>query len=387
MATIHAQNVHQVPGILGLYDKGSDITPVQYSGGAYDPDDDRIIMAPMGLANHAGGTWHYIDCRTDTIVEYSHGDALGDISATAYNGAVYCPTQRRVYFMPWFQGQKADLHFWDCTSKEIKTYTKLASMITACGGGVYSPTQDRIYIIPGNQSGQPNWHYIDCTDHTDQNTAVMVQYAHGVSAPTGGYIGGCYDATNNRIYMAPDESSGEATWHYIDCSDGSVVPYTHGKTDLVDDGYQGAVYDPYNDRIYFVPFNQAREDFWHYVDCATGDIVSYANNMSGNDDPYMGGAYSPTDNCIYFTPTVAATNATWTYINCYDGSVGSIFVPAGYVSASTAYQGSVYSPLNNCVYHIPYSNLSKRLLHKMVSKGVSDHSRAIAIHLSFSNSI
>ena len=55
-----------------------------------------------------------------------------------------------------------------------------------------------------------------------------------------------------------------ANWHYIDCSDGSVVAYAHGVTAGIG-AYFGGVYSPTQNRIYLVPGNQADETKWHYI--------------------------------------------------------------------------------------------------------------------------
>src|SRR5690242_6515210 len=46
---------------------------------------------------------------------------------------------------------------------KVGTYTHGITAVTlAYSGAVFSPTQNRIYLIPYAQANQTNWHYIDC---------------------------------------------------------------------------------------------------------------------------------------------------------------------------------------------------------------------------------
>ena len=177
-------------------------------------------------------------------------------------------------------------------------------------GGVYSPTQNRIYLVPLAQSNQTSWHYIDCT------TGTVVAYTHGATVITSGYAGGVYSPTQNRIYLVPYFQSNQTSWHYIDCATGTVVAYTHGAT-VVATGYAGGVYSPTQNRIYLVPYSQSNQTSWHYIDCATGTVVAYTHGATVIASGYYGGVYSPTQNRIYLVPYSQSNQTSWHYIQEY----------------------------------------------------------------------
>ncbi len=134
-------------------------------------------------------------------------------------------------------------------------------------GGVYCPTQNRIYLMPYAQANQANWHYIDCSDGS------VNAYAHGVTAVNSAYIGGVYSPTENKIYFVPLAQANQANWHYIDCSDGSANAYAHGAT-AVASAYLGGAYSPTQDRIYFAPFVQGAQASWHFIQIFGDGIIS-----------------------------------------------------------------------------------------------------------------
>ena len=92
----------------------------------------------------------------------------------------------------------------------------------------------------------------------------VCQFAHGVAAVPGAYRGGVYSPTQNRIYLVPYMQSNQTNWHYIDCSNGTVVAYAHGVTAVVY-AYAGGVYSPTQNRIYLVPCGQSNQTNWHYL--------------------------------------------------------------------------------------------------------------------------
>ena len=261
--------------------------------------------------------WHYIDCSDGSVVAYAHGLG-GDTPVIAgYIGGVYSPAQNRIYLVPRNQSDVANWHYIDCSDGSVVAYAHgVTAGIGAYFGGVYSPTQNRIYLVPHSQSDVVNWHYIDCSDGS------VVTYAHGLGGNTpvnAGYQGGVYSPTQNRIYLVPYSQSNVANWHYIDCSDGSVVAYAHGlggDTPVIA-GYIGGVYSPAQNRIYLVPRNQSDVANWHYIDCSDGSVVAYAHGVTAGIGAYFGGVYSPTQNRIYLVPGNQADETKWHYIQEY----------------------------------------------------------------------
>ena len=71
----------------------------------------------------------------------------------------------------------------------------------------------------------------------------------------------------------PGAQSTAVLWHYIDCTNGSVVAYTHGAT-VVATGYWGGGYSPLQNRVIFVPYTQSTAVVYHYNDADPG-IGSY----------------------------------------------------------------------------------------------------------------
>lgn len=226
-------------------------------------------------------------------------------------------------------------------------YTHGATAVAdAYQGGVYSPTQNRIYMVPRAQGDQTNWHYIDCSDSS------IVAYAHGVTAVSDAYSGGVYSPTQNRIYFVPQAQGNQTNWHYVDCSDGSVVAYAHGVT-AVADAYDGAAYSPTEDRIYFCPASQNSQTNWHYIDCSdpvdTTMVNAYAHGLTGLS-VMRGACYSPAEDKIYFIPCNTSTNAV--YIDCSDGSANAITPPT--TSGNDRWWGGRYSPTENRIYLVPF---------------------------------
>ena len=60
----------------------------------------------------------------------------------------------------------------------------------------------------------------------------ITPYVPGVTAVNNAYAGACYSPAQNRIYFAPYSQGNQATWHYIDCNTGNVIPYTTGVSPL-----------------------------------------------------------------------------------------------------------------------------------------------------------
>jgi hypothetical protein len=232
---------------------GANITDFAYNGGVYSPTENRIYFIPAFISRLTA--WHYVNCDTGTIVEYTHGYLLDEIEFNAFRG------------------------------------------------GCYSPTENKIYLIPYGIADTSNWYYIDCSGVTDSN--LIVSYTHSLSTlpVNNAYEGGVYSPTQNRIYMVPLGQADQLKWHYIDCNNGSVNEYsnTSGITNDSIENYNYGVYSPVDNRIYFCPNNSSGDPVWHYINCDNGTIGSYTHNINtSNIGTSIGGIFSPTENKIYF---------------------------------------------------------------------------------------
>jgi hypothetical protein len=225
-------------------------------------------------------------------------------------------------------------------------------------GGVYSPSQNRIYFCPAAQATAvfDNWHYIDC------NTGAVVPY-ESVTKVTGvgttkrdSYDGGVFDPVRNRIYFTPYAQSNFDDWHYIDCNNGAIGKITK-PTVVGANAYRGGgSYSPTQQRIYFPPYVQGNENIWHYIDCVTATTVAFdspnvANPGSVVNTAYWGSVYSPTQNRIYLVPFSQFNQPTWHYIDCNDGTVVGYAAPSAEMVGN--YIGGVYSPTQNRIYFVP----------------------------------
>ena len=342
-----------------------------YRGAVYSPTQNRIYLIPFNQGDVA--KWHYVDCNDGSIVAYSHG-----ITAVngAYVGGVYSPTQNRIYLIPYGQADVVNWHYIDCDDGSVNAYAHgLGADIPvdmAYIGGVYSPNQNRIYLVPYTQGNQAKWHYIDCSDGT------VVAYTHGATAVSGAYQGGVYSPTQDRIYFVPYSQADQTNWHFVDCSDGSIDAYAHGLAgDTPGAGaYIGGVYSPTQNRIYFVPHFQADVAKWHYIDCSGGSAVAYVHGATAGNGAYAGGVYSPTQDKIYFVPYIQANNATWHYMDCSDGSV--VAYTHGATVDSFGYFGGIYSPTQNEIYFAPYKAANDAAWHVVKEFSLAEISPSIA---------
>ena len=333
------------------------------------------------------GVNNYIQTLLSQIYAFSGANSYSRtaiVANSAYIGAVYSPTQNRIYFVPYSQGTAfigpapgnltENWHYIDCNTGTVGTYLNPnISVSSAYWGGVYSPTQNRIYFAPYNQGaafpGNPNtqfWQYIDC------NTGVVGTYLNPNNAISGAYRGGVYSPTENRIYFVPAAQAAPYPanpntqyWHYIDCNTGTVGTYLN-PNNSVSFGYRGGVYSPTQNRIYFVPGTQADRIYtvWHYIDCNTGLLGTYPNPGNCVSGAYDGGVFSPLQNRIYFIPRSQAApypanpnTQYWHYIDC--SATGSTVIIGTYLNPNNVvdigYSYGVYSPTENRVYFIPRS--------------------------------
>jgi hypothetical protein len=277
-----------------------------------------------------------------------------------YEGAVYSSNQDRIYYIPFSQSNQTTWHYLDCTDGIVYNYTVTALAAAAVVGGVYDPDQHRIYLAPGNSSAS-DWQYIDCSNaNQTSGTATIVNYAHaGVGSGAIPYRYGAYSPNEKRIYWCPNTSV--TTWHYIDTTQSTptFVAYNAGAGHVSND-YRHNVYCPNQDRIYFVPSGRSDVSTWHYIDCTDGtvnNVKSYSHGVGALvNNGYWGGVYSPTDERIYMAPYDIATQTTWHYIDCSNASQTSgtaVVTPYthGLGALSTAYMTEMlYAPDRNEIY-------------------------------------
>jgi len=230
----------------------------------------------------------------------------------------------------------------------VGEYTQSLGLSTnAYQGGAYCATLNRIYLAPYAQGPQSTWHYIDCTDGTVHG------YTHGASGVgANAYGGAIHDPIKDRIYLIPDGQGGSGTWHYIDCTDGTVHGYVHGATVVVT-GYLGACYESDQDRIYFVPTKMGNQTNWHYIDCNTGNVVAYAHGTGvTSTNSYAGNAaFDSVNHKIYLPPYGQGAQTQWHYINTLTGAV--VPYTHGATVVATPYWGAAYDSDNNRTYFVP----------------------------------
>lgn len=343
------------------YTHGATVVQFGYWGGVYSPWQNRIYLVPRNQADQT--TWHYIDCDTGSVVGYVHGLGTLPVNA-AYYGGIFSPTQNRIYLVPDSQSNVDTWHYIDCDDGSVVGYVHgFGTGITANAyrGGVYCSTLNRIYLVPYGISNVASWHYIDCNDGS------VNAYVHGFGTGISfnGYEGGVYSPPQDRIYFIPSSHGSSNLWHYINCSTGTVVQYDNGFTPpvLASTQYIGGVYSPTQNRIYFIPGNNAHtSSSWHYIDCSDGSLQTYVHGQPlDTSDSYSGGAFSPSENRIYMAQQRSTLETTWIYIDCNTGSIETY--THGITEINNMYAGAVYSPSENRTYFVPYSQADQTEWH------------------------
>ncbi len=284
-----------------------------YRGGTFAPLLNRVYLAPMYMGPEM--TWHFIDCATNTLVPYPQNSGV-TATGEAYFGAVFSPLNNRVYFVPSFMAPKPEWHYIDCDTGNVVSYMPGAGASTAANqgfaDGAYSPTQDRIYFAPYTQGDEPLWIGIECSS----GNAFSYPAPPGVTSNVA-YVGAVYSPRQNRIYFMPNGVCPDANWHYINCDTGVVVAYANGITPaLGSSDYNGGTYEPTTNRIYLTPWNRSEDATWHYIDCNDGSVQEYVND-SGTVivGAYRGrGAYHPSLNRVILAPYNAFGAANWAQI-------------------------------------------------------------------------
>jgi hypothetical protein len=302
-----------------------------YVGGVYSPTQNRIYFVPhrQGPQND----WHYINCISGEVVAYAHGLTPGDVVDFAYVGGAYSPTQNRIYFAPANQAAEPNWHYINCATGNVVADTHGLPFGTfaagAYHGAVYSPTQNRIYFVPHSQSNAlGGWHFINCADGT------LLTYTKPSGLLANAYKGGAFSPTQNRIYFVPANQAPELNWHYIDCVSGNVVSYERGVS-AITDAYSGGVFSPVQNRIYFVPYAQASELIWHYIDCSVSSgpnlVVEYGHGLAvlPRTEAFVGGTFDSTLNRIYFIPYIQSEEDVWHFLSVLSDARASKEMMAG----------------------------------------------------------
>lgn len=197
-----------------------------YYGGIYDSENKRIYFIPYKQSSKE--KWHYINCDANDdydageMVSYKHKTNIYD--DYAYAGGVFDPINKRIYFIPYCQATKEIWHYINCDINsddydigEIVSYKHNSDNLLnyAYVGGSYCPTNNRIFFVPYGQTKSDTWHGIDCSKNT------VFSYKHGKKnelVENNAYKGSVYDSDNDIIYFVPFAQSKNSIWHYIDCS-------------------------------------------------------------------------------------------------------------------------------------------------------------------------
>lgn len=193
-----------------------------YQGAVYSPLQNRIYFVPHTAANPTRTQWYYLNVLTTTPVPVAY-TSPGNSVPNAYSGGVYDPINNKIYFVPFSQANQSVWHYIDCT-KSTNFIASIPNTSTAQAnayvGGCYSPVNKCIYFAPFVQGGQTVWHYIDCVSQTIKSyTSAMTMSGAATSATA--YIGCTLSPLQNRIYFIPAGTSVASQWQYlqIPCSD------------------------------------------------------------------------------------------------------------------------------------------------------------------------
>lgn len=325
-----------------------------YSGGVYSPKQDKLWFIPH--QNSVSPVWHYLDCRTQKVVAYTHGTSGLHNTYAAYANGSWDPDTDRIYMHP--VAQTTTLHYIDCASGGVVAYKGFSGLPVryANAGGAYDPINRRIWLPPAVGSTGTHWPYIDT------KTATTGWYPHGTTGLAGNasdnYVGAVYSPASRKVFFTPLWQVRKELYHYIDCDTLKVCAYSSGLsgalTGSTGSSFNGGVYDSYHDRVYLSPFNA--KGSYLYIDCKTNKVVPYAG-ASGvvNCDYAHGGCYSPLTRRIYLSyrnaPAYGATGM-WSYIDTDNNSLVS-YKGASSVVACIATAGTFVPSLNR-VYFTPY---------------------------------
>jgi hypothetical protein len=120
-----------------------------------------------------------VDCDSGNVTEYIHALTTLPVNL-AYNGGVYSPTNKRIYFVPDYQADEAGYHYVD--SGNIIEYIHASTTLpvnTAYVGGAYSPTNNRIYFVPRAQADEAgnNWVYVSDLSSESYPPSLLTAYS------------------------------------------------------------------------------------------------------------------------------------------------------------------------------------------------------------------
>ena len=303
-----------------------------FSDAVYSPLMLRIYLIPFNQVRVV--EWYFIDVLTRRLDAFA-GPSVG--ADQAYSGGVLCPDNKRIYLVPFNQARFSTWHYIDTRFSRVHAYNVSSTTVKemaaqgAYQGGVYCPVRRRVYFVPYMQATKSHWHYVEC------HTGRVVAYEHGLySSVHAAYHGGVYSPTLKRIYLVPYAQAPYAQWHYIDCESGRVVAYANEFTFeftlsgsfAAMHGYRNGVYAPESDRIYLTPYGQASRAEWHYIDCRTGRVVAYQHGLESVKTSYEQAIYAPEVRKIFMLP-VEASRHNLLQLDCETGNVSRSLAHAG----------------------------------------------------------
>lgn len=184
-------------------------TSYSYNGGVYDEYNDRIYFVPSYQSQYL--IWHYIDCTLDSIGTLTNL-YQATMSIYAYGGGAYSPTMKRVYLSPYYQSSEPNWHYIDCLTDTVVEYNHGMTDVVfgAYYDAYYDSVTDRIYFIPLTQAAETNWHYVDCA------TGNIVSYINNSGITTAyGYYSANFSPNDSKLYLCPYRIADESTWHYM----------------------------------------------------------------------------------------------------------------------------------------------------------------------------
>jgi len=259
----------------------------------YSPYNERLYFSPTATNYQS----HY-DIERGEQRQNESMSAPAIVSDDHTKGC-FNPTLNRIYWVP----TTSLLDYTDCVTGVIVEAAHGFSLESSnpYTNIVYCPTNDRMYLIPYDQSDVSNWHYID-------SSGTMVEYETGTSGLTR-FSSGCYSPTDNRIYLLQIETTTTEqrnTWYYIDCATNQVVSITLPfELDNVQVGtgarWTSATYAPLRDGIIFGGEEVLN---WVFLDVATLTFSSFdpSQGLAISSDlwPESWGVYSPVSDRMFF---------------------------------------------------------------------------------------
>jgi hypothetical protein len=299
---------------------------------------------------------------------YAHGVHLDEVGS--FIGGNYSPSEDRIYLAPYNHGSVAQAKwlYIDCRTQRVQSMPNPYPATDFANGyhqGAYDPIQNRIYFTPTRQTMKPKWHFIDCTN------GVIGEYTHGRppsefgGAESYAYFNAVYSPTQKRIYFMPAAQTVQPLWHYLDCTTGQVIAYAHGQTIS---GIWDGVYNPLLNRIHLFPYQS--ESVWFDLDCETGLISPVHHGRDLNEfvdsSSYWGSVYNARNHRIYLMPRRQSGRPIWHFINAKTGQVEAYAHgrdDSEFHGGVYSYTGGVFSPLDNLIFLVPGQQSSREVWH------------------------